>query len=526
MRLSPFCLLSALSLLVACGGGGTEVDAPPAEPDDGEAGAAGAAGSSGRGGGGAGGRAGAAGGGSGGAGTGGSGASGAGNGGGSGGASGGGNGGAAGLAGQAGQAGGTFDAHAADRLACLYKSGDVTSTTIGPGVPHGDALPFEHVVVLMLENRSFDHYLSKLPSYGVTDVDVAKDTDGNYDPTASPPKLVQRYHESRYCIKDVNHEWSGVHLQYDGGNMSGFLATNNPGGARALGYYDQTDLPYYYWLAKTFAISDRNFCSLLGPTWPNRFYFYGASSWGNTKTGDLGDIVPFVGVVGKTVLNQMDEAKRSWKIYRDGLVSFALVLKQDLKYYGSPMSDFAKDVAADKLPNLVILDPSFSGGGQNDEHPPANVQLGQAFVAKTLQTLWSNPAVWAKTVFFLMYDEHGGYYDHVPPPPACEPDDMVPQDFKFDRLGIRTPLYVVSPWTKPGYVSHQVTDHTSVTRFIQNRFDLPALTARDANAWPLLDMFDFSKVSFPYPPAGALLAPVSQAGVDWCKKNPPGTGLP
>jgi phospholipase C len=229
---------------------------------------------------------------------------------------------------------------------------------------------------------------------------------------------------------------------------------------------------------------------------------------------------------GKRITEQLDEAKRSWKIYRDGLVSFAIVFEQNTKHFGSSMAKFDEDVDNNTLPNLAILDPSFTGSNQNDEHPPANIQKGQKFVERVLSKLMSKPEVWKKTVFFLMYDEHGGFYDHVPPPPACEPDNEVPPDFKFDRLGIRTPLVVASPFTRAGYVSHYVTDHTSVTRFIQNRFDLPALTRRDANAWPLLDLFDFDNPPFLTPPSGAPEATIDAAPEDWCKSNPPGTGLP
>jgi phospholipase C len=138
----------------------------------------------------------------------------------------------------------------------------------------------------------------------------------------------------------------------------------------------------------------------------------------------------------------------------------------------------------------------------------------------------SNPTVWKKTVLFITYDEHGGLYDHVPPPPACEPDGEVTPDYKFDRFGIRVPTMVISPFAKASYVSHLVADHTSITRFIENRFDLPAMTRRDANAWPLLDMFDFEKPPFVTPPTGAPSAEPSVAGLDWCAKNPPGTGTP
>lgn len=419
-----------------------------------------------------------------------------------------------------------WDVNADKRKSCVFALGSKTTETIGPAVPHGDALPFKHVIFLMQENRSFDHYLSKLPEYGVTDVDVAKDTDTNPDPSTGKP--IKRYHESRYCIVDTAHNWSPVHLQYDDGLMDGFVMTSNPGGARAMGYYDQTDLPFYYWMAKTFAISDRHFCSLLGPTWPNRFFFYGATSWGRTHTPDTPPL-------GKPkITDQLDSAGKKWKIYRNGLSSFGLVFGPS--YAGTDFDNFAKDVAADKLPELSIIDPNFgatvldgiagASGVQDDEHPPANIQRGQLLAKRVLDALASNPTVWKKSVFIIAYDEHGGFYDHVVPPEACEPDGDRPPDYKFDRLGIRTPLFIASPWTKPGYVSHVTTDLTSITRFIQNRWDLPALTRRDANAWPLLDFFDFSKVSFETVPSGAPSADPTAAGLDWCKKNTAGTGLP
>lgn len=421
-----------------------------------------------------------------------------------------------------------YDVHATDRRACQFGAGDKTARTIGPNVPHGDALPFTHIVVLMMENRSFDEYFSSLPSVGVTDVNVATDQDFNYDPSQNPPKKIYRYHETRYCTVNTAHEWNDVHLQYDNGKMDGFVATSNPGGARAMGYYTQADLPYYYWLARTFAISDHNFASLLGPTWPNRFFFYGGTSWGNTKTGDVTLMVNSAYRTAPKILDLMSQAHRSWKIYRDGTTSFAVVFKQTLSYEGSSISTFDSDVDNNSLPNLAIVDPSFSGSGEDDEHPPTDIQRGQAFAAHIINKLMNAPAVWSKTVFFLMYDEHGGFYDHVVPPPACEPDKYYPAGtYRFNRLGIRTPLIVVSPFAKAGYVSHIVTDHTSVTRFIENRFNLPAMTHRDANAWPLLDMFNFTSPHFKTPPSGAPAAAVDPAGLQYCANHPDGgTGLP
>ena len=309
-----------------------------------------------------------------------------------------------GAAGSGGSSGGAmgYDIYADARESCTFGPGALTTSTIGPNVPHGDALPFDHVVALMLENRSFDHYFSELPAAGVTDVDVASPTETNLDPDQIPAMPVSRFHESRMCIVDVAHHWTEVHLQWNNGAMDGFVSTNNPGGARAMGYYNEGDLPYYYWLSKTFAISDRHFCSLLGPTWPNRFYFYSGTSYGNTKTGDVGLLINNKYQTAPKLMDQLETAGRTWKIYRDGLLSFAL-LYNPLKYAGVGMDQFTADVANDSLPNVAIIDPSFTGSGQNDEHPPANPQLGQEFVESVVTTVMSNPTVWQKTVIVIFY---------------------------------------------------------------------------------------------------------------------------
>ncbi|MFO0568468.1 MAG: alkaline phosphatase family protein [Polyangiaceae bacterium] len=418
-----------------------------------------------------------------------------------------------------------YDLHTLDRLQCKFDKGALTTETVGPQVPHGDSMPFQHVVVLMMENRSFDHYFSKLPAYGVKDVDVATDLDSNPDP-ANANQPVQRFHETRFCIQDVDHDWEPVHEQWNLGKNDGFVKTNNPGGARAMGYHDQNDFPFYYWMAKTFTISDRFFCSTLGPTWPNRFFFYAGTSWGNTKTETIDPVADPIYKTAPRITDLMKTAGKSFKIYRDGITSFATVFGFNAENLGGKMSDFYADITADALPNLVILDPAFTGPYQNDEHPPTNPQLGQKLVSDVYAALSSNPTVWKKTVFFLIYDEHGGYYDHVSPPQACEPDNYLPPTHSFGRLGFRVPILVASPYVKAGYVSHFQADLTSVTRFIENRFDLPALTARDANAWPLLDMFDFANPPFLTPPTGAPSATPNPAHVQWCATNPPGTGKP
>jgi phospholipase C len=143
-------------------------------------------------------------------------------------------------------------------------------------------------------------------------------------------------------------------------------------------------------------------------------------------------------------------------------------------------------------------------------------------VAEVYEAIRSNQAAWERTLFIVTFDEHGGFYDHVAPPDACPPDDIHPilgagdTVAEFDRLGIRVPIVIISPWSKAGYVSHTTTDHTSVLRLLEARYGLPALTNRDANAWPLLDMFDFAAPPFTTPPSDLAAATIDSSHVDAC----------
>ncbi|MBI3073554.1 MAG: hypothetical protein HYY84_15695 [Deltaproteobacteria bacterium] len=424
----------------------------------------------------------------------------------------------------------SYDVKSQFRQACNYGPGAKTTTTIGPKVPSGNALPFNHIIVLMMENRSFDHYYSALskPEFYGNQIDVADDTFSNPDPTTGA--RVNRYRESRYCIKDTPHNWDPVHDSWNQGAMDGFLKAANPNGARALGYYTDADLPFYYWLSNTFSISDRYFSSVLGPTWPNRWFVYGATAWGRTKTPDE----PVAGDELRRsphIVKRMRDSGRTVKFYRDGAIMWPTAGFADLTMNGVPASQFASDVANDRLANLTYIDPNFmlsphglpSNALDSDEHPPANIQKGQAFIRGIVATLMSTPKVWKKTVLFITYDEHGGLYDHVAPPPACDPRGPNSSGKSFDRYGVRIPLIVVSPFAKKHYVSHRVTDHASIVRFIENRFGLGALTKRDANAWPLLDMFDFKNPPHLTPPA-LPASPIDPAQEKWCRENDPGVG--
>lgn len=382
------------------------------------------------------------------------------------------------------------DTRADARAACGYGRGALPADTLDPEMPRGDRIPIDHFVIVVQENRSFDHYFQAL---GRADVDVAPVTYQNPDPSGEG-RLLWPYLLDDLCPDDVPHNVIAVHHQIAAGKMNGFVAAANPLGRRALGYYGAGALNYYHWLANTFSIGDRYFASVPGPTYPNRMFLLSGWSHNHTKNEPLrGDDAE------ESLFHQLAEKKRSFTIYSDaGTFEEELFpnFHRDNARHFRTLAQFAADAQAGKLPNLAWVSSTYGGADATDEHAPANVQLGQAFVAKVVSTVVHGPA-WSRTALILTFDEHGGFFDHVPPPPACPPfarTSAWPLPFDpFTQLGVRVPLIVVSPYSKPGHVSHQIYSHTSILRLLQARFDLPAFTGRDANDVPLYDLFDFSE---------------------------------
>jgi phospholipase C len=433
-----------------------------------------------------------------------------------------------------------------DRAACKFKRGAMPADTLGKEIPTDADIPIETVVVIMQENRSFDSYFGHLGKYAHrSDIESAPEATSNPENVSDPRSARHAWqHAPRLCMSDTNHEWAGSHLEWNDGKMDGFFQANEGfresnqpfvdpselGGERALWWYDERDIPFYYELASTFAIGDHYHSSLLGPTYPNRDYLYAATSRGVTT----GHAMKVEGA-DKDVLifDELSNRGVTWAIYVDGIPHVprvgATIGAGFLSRWGGSqirtMSQFSADARAGTLPHVVFVDANINEDvNGEDEHPPGDIQVGQKFVSDRVHELFASPQ-WSKLALFITYDEHGGLYDHVPPPPACPPDGIAPvletaEDGEwpgaFDRLGVRVPFIVVSPFAKPRYVSHRVYDHTSITRFIETKFKLPALTARDANADPLFDFFDFEKPSFARPPVIAP-ATVDQAELDACR---------
>ncbi len=396
--------------------------------------------------------------------------------------------------------------------------------------------PINHIVIMFQENRSFDNYFSNLNVYRVAnglpaDVDVAS-------PTATNPTFEQdgntisRFHLLTVCHENTSPAWNESHVQIDTdyliklGNtvtqsrMNGFVYTgakyardqvpmyHDTSGTRAMGYYTEADLPYYYFMATNFAISDRWFAPVPANSKPNRLFTIAATSNGYIYEPQITGGI-------KSIFHLLEEKGVSWKVYysdSDANGPIAYIRYFDTFYQANkskvvPVSQYFTDLQSGTLPQVAMIESGLITG--RDEHPGSNVQIGSAYAASFINALM-NSSAWGDSVFFLSYDEPGGVYDHVPPPAAPHPDGIAPVDKPpsdiqgdFNRYGARVPNIVISPFSKPGYVSHTVLDSTAILKFIQTRFDLPSLTARDSAQPNMYEFFNFSappRLTPPTPP--------------------------
>ncbi len=380
---------------------------------------------------------------------------------------------------------GGSDPLAAARAACTFTSGARVQDTLGISAEARAALPIKNVIVLMKENRSFDHMLGALHDQGQPDTDAIPADFTNPDNNGAD---VAPAHAKTTCfVHDLGHQWPEMHLAVDQGKMDGFarIGAVAAGGdaQQALSYYDQTDLPFDYWLANTFALNDRHFPSVLSGTYPNRNFLLLGTADGVASTGE-----GYPDASTPTIFDALDSAGVTWGVYSDGAL-FSGALGWKLPHAGAhPFADFLAALDAGTLPQVVFVD---GLEGLEDEHPTGDVQHGEAWTRNIYEHAVKSP-LWSGLAMFWTYDEGGGFFDHVPPPDDACVARPGGTDYKFYELGVRVPFVAISPWARPHAVSHVVQDHTAITRFIETVFDLPALTARDANMTAALDLFDFS----------------------------------
>jgi phospholipase C len=441
-----------------------------------------------------------------------------------------------------------------------------------PSQPAGtDLLPqIKHIVVLMMENHSYDNYLGLLAGRG-DGFPLAADGQPEVSNTGTAGEPIRAHHLSSTVQRPQvpTQSWHATHHQWDEGKHAGFVtstqvvvpaggdvdraACEGPGAAVGMGYWTEDDLPFYYGLARTFPLADRWFSSCLGPTFPNRRFLIAGTAHGliDDAPSDLLDYPP-----AGTIFDLLSRHGISWANYhpvpadqskfrryvrhkrrmvRRRLLSAGRVTKgvqKDLQFTADifPMGigrymrhvhsidQFFADAENGRLPAFSIVDPDFDN---YSEENPQDISKGESFAAEVINRVMHGKG-WPDTLLIWTYDEHGGYYDHVPPPAAVPPDEVEGRSLtgspsraqsilrllfpkkvrsdanldagprRYDHYGIRVPAVLVSPYARPDHVCSEVLDHTSVLKLVEEKWNLPPLTARDAAATSPLSALDLT----------------------------------
>jgi phospholipase C len=406
----------------------------------------------------------------------------------------------------------------------------------------GSLADVEHIVLLMQENRSFDHYFGTMSGVrGFDDASPAFRQYG-YAPGIGPtptgylnPFRLNTTHGATLdgdAINDPTHEWGPQHLAWHGGAMDQWvtthLARNGPlNGPATMGYYTEQDIPVHRALADAFTVCDHYFCSVLGPTDPNRLYWVSGMLDPDGQHGgpclETTSNPPNPLYSWRTYPEELEAAGVNWKVYQDKSIEFLSrrflsgMLERFAAFAGDPAaplaakgvvptypSDFEQDVANGTLPSVSWVVPSLL----TCEHPALPPALGGVGILQVLNTLTKYPAVWEKTALIISYDENGGFFDHVPPPtaPPGTPGEYVTAPLGGLSaaegiagpigLGFRVPCLIISPFSRGGLVASDVFDHTSQLRFIERRFGVPVPNLSDwrrATVSDLTSAFDFAK---------------------------------
>lgn len=406
-----------------------------------------------------------------------------------------------------------------------------TGVTPTPGPnngPTGDISAINHIIFMSQENRSFDMYFGHMNDYRAS-IGLPANVDG-LPANASNPEfngtIVNAFHLQTMCVENTSADWATSHINFNRFNetsdtptMDGFVVqggaaaigqgSKDTAGVRIMGYYTAADLPYYYFMASQFATSDRWFAPAPTETEANRMYLVAATSVGHVHR-------PTQQVSAKTIFDLLDTKKISYKIYYldpqndTELDDFSMFMANHPTQF-APISQYFTDLQNGTLPQVSYIEPGFTDG--DDEHPGLgnDIQVGAASTANIINAFMASTA-WKDSAFILVYDEGGGFYDHVPPPTTGvpNPDGIPPSDLittsppdpkgDFTRYGFRVPVMVISPFTKPHYVSHTVTDSTAVLKMIEARFGLPNLNRRDPTGVDMSEFFDFQNKPWATPP--------------------------
>lgn len=358
--------------------------------------------------------------------------------------------------------------------------------------------PIRHVVMLILENHSFDQMLGCFKQiYPALDGVDAKQPRQNAD--GAGHVFVQATTTERMMRFDPNHEVLHVATQlanHNSGFVRDFVGTFPQSTAAdrgyIMGYYPLGSLPALHALAREFTICDRWFSSLPGPTWPNRFFaLSGTSNWRVNMPGDgthKADLPGYFQQTQITLFDRLDDQGIHWKVYFHDIPQTVALMHQRAPHNAARyfyIDDFFVDARGpeSEFPQFCLVEPEYLGFDQNDDHPPHDIMRGEKLIADVYNALRADPALWQSTLLIVFYDEHGGFYDHVEPPPAIPPDEPPPPDaeYTFDRFGVRVPALLISPWVDARVEPTQF-DHTSVLKYLTEKWQLCPLGRRAATA--------------------------------------------
>jgi phospholipase C len=365
-------------------------------------------------------------------------------------------------------------------------------------------------VYLMMENRSYDHW------FGARSALEGKAGDGFSQNVRYPDAngaLIAPYtppNKEAPCVLDPPHGWDAAHNSFNGGLMDGFLIehqVDHPGSIENVQYLTRDQIPVSYALADAYTVCDRWFCSVMGPTLPNRAYWHAASSFGLKVNSEV--LNEFgAGVPIPTIYNRLEDKGVDWAYYFGNLAVVSILgnegpYKLDLgpndgtghiRRFGDALEgagQFFEDAKNGTLPSVCYIDPTF---GENDDHPPVHPILGQEMIA-AIYTALANSPQWKNILFVVTYDENGGFFDHVPPPTTVDDTEAKFGIAGFEQMGFRVPTMVIGPYVKQNYVSSVVFDHCSALKHLQNAFGLEPLNPRMDAATDLSDCLDMDRLA-------------------------------
>ncbi len=336
----------------------------------------------------------------------------------------------------------------------------------------------DHVVVVMMENRSFDHFLGWLPGAD------GKQAGLSYvDSTGASHSTFPLAPDFQGCsYNDPDHSYDGSRVAWNNGACDGWLRAGK-NDVYSIGYYKQADLPFMGHAAPTFTTCDRYFAPILAPTFPNRFYLHAGVTDRLTNA--------FTRNYSTTIWDRLAAARVRGGYYC-GNVNFLLLWNQKYNSITHTYSRFYADCKSGKLPAFSLVDPNYtlddtgpSSGIGNDDHPHSDIRAGEYFLSTIYNAVVQSPA-WPRTLLIVTFDEWGGFFDHVPPPAANDVDP------RYMQRGFRIPCLLISPFARRGKVAHGVYDHTSILKLVEWRWGLKPLSVRDREANNLANELDFS----------------------------------